>query len=58
MVMASAPGRIKDIVDVEIPRPRLPETPEFMALWHKLYGLLETKRFGEKEKNNSMPGMD
>lgn len=58
MVMSSAPGRIKDIVDVNIARPRLPETPEFMALWHTLYGLLETKRFGENGKNNTMPGKD
>ena len=58
LVMSSAPGHIKDIVDVNIPRPRLPETPEFMALWHTLYGLLETKRFGENGKRNSMPGMD
>lgn len=58
LVMSSAPGRIKDIVDVTIPRPRLPETPEFMTLWHTLYGLLETKRFGENGKSNKMPGMD
>lgn len=47
LVMSSRPGRVKRIVDNPIPRPRLPETPEFMALWHELYGLLEVKRFGE-----------
>ena len=56
MVMSNDPGKIKDIVDVKIKRPRLPETPEFMKLWHQLYGLLETKRFGEKGKNGIMPG--
>lgn len=58
MVMSTAPGKIKDIVDVDIKRPRLPETPEFMKLWHKLYGLLETKRFGENGKENMLPGKD
>ena len=59
MVMAGDPGRVKDIVPVDIPRPRLPETPEFMALWQKLYALLETKRFGENGiKEKSMPGKD
>lgn len=47
LVMSSRPGRIKEIVDISIPRPRMPETPEFMALWHELYGMLEVKRFGE-----------
>ncbi len=58
MVMSTAPGRINDIVEVKIGRPRLPETPEFMKLWHRLYGLLETKRFGENGANNMLPGMD
>ncbi|MDO9547033.1 MAG: ABC transporter ATP-binding protein [Pelolinea sp.] len=58
MVMSSHPGTIKEIVDVEIKRPRLPETPEFMKLWHKLYTLLETKRFGENGRNNVLPGKD
>jgi len=58
MVMSTAPGKIKDIVDVDIKRPRLPETPEFMRLWHRLYGLLETKRFGENGSGNMLPGKD
>ena len=58
MVMSNDPGKIKDIVKVDIKRPRLPETPEFMTLWHKLYGLLETKRFGENGKNNIVEGKD
>jgi NitT/TauT family transport system ATP-binding protein len=47
LVMSSRPGRIKEIVDISIPRPRMPETPEFMELWHELYAMLEVKRFGE-----------
>lgn len=59
MVMSSNPGTVKRIVDIKIPRPRLPETPEFMALWHTLYGLLETKRFGENGiQEKVLPGKD
>ena len=59
MVMSPAPGKIKDIIKVDIKRPRLPETPEFMKLWHQLYGLLETKRFGENgAEKNMLPGKD
>lgn len=58
MVMSTAPGKIKDIIDVTIDRPRLPETPEFMKLWHQLYSLLETKRFGENGSGNVLPGRD
>ncbi len=47
LVMSAQPGRIKAVVDNHLPRPRMPETPEFMDLWHKLYGMLEVKRFGE-----------
>ncbi|HEX2997262.1 MAG TPA: ABC transporter ATP-binding protein, partial [Anaerolineales bacterium] len=47
LVMSIAPGRIKKMVSVPLDRPRMPETPEFMNLWHELYGLLEVKRFGE-----------
>jgi NitT/TauT family transport system ATP-binding protein len=53
LVMSARPGRIKAVVENALPRPRMPETPEFMALWHKLYGMLEVKRFGE---NGQMPG--
>ena len=59
MVMSPNPGTVKEIVDIKISRPRLPETPEFMALWHKLYGLLETKRFGENGiQEKVLPGKD
>jgi NitT/TauT family transport system ATP-binding protein len=59
MVMSTNPGTVKAIIDVNIPRPRLPETPEFMALWHILYGLLETKRFGENNvQEKVLPGKD
>ena len=59
MVMSPYPGTIKEIVDIKISRPRLPETPEFMALWHTLYGLLETKRFGENGiQEKVLPGKD
>ncbi len=59
LVMSADPGRVKEIVPVDIPRPRLPETPEFMSLWQKLYALLETKRFGENGvQERSMPGKD
>lgn len=47
LVMSIHPGKVKKILDVPLPRPRLPETPEFMAIWHQLYALLEVKRFGE-----------
>lgn len=47
LVMSTRPGQVKEIVINDIPRPRLPETPEFMSMWHKLYGMLEIKRFGE-----------
>lgn len=50
MVLTSRPGRVKEIIDNPIPRPRMPETPEFMALWHKLYGLLDIRRFGESNR--------
>jgi len=58
MVMSTAPGQIKEIVAVDIERPRLPETPEFMKLWHRLYSLLETKRFGENDDKNMLPDSD
>ncbi len=47
LVMSTKPGRVKKIVPVNLPRPRMPETPEFMALWRELYALLEVHRFGE-----------
>ena len=59
LVMTDNPGKVKEIVPVDIPRPRIPETPEFMALWQRLYALLEIKRFGENGlKEKSMVGMD
>ncbi len=54
IVMGTRPGTIKKIVPVPLARPRLPETPEFMALWHELYGLLEVQRFGENSKLESL----
>lgn len=56
MVMATKPGRVMEIVPVGLDRPRLPETPEFMALWHHLYSLMDVKRFGEE--TTSMAGHD
>ncbi|KPL80753.1 ABC transporter ATP-binding protein [Levilinea saccharolytica] len=54
IVMGTRPGTIKKIVPVPLPRPRLPETPEFMALWHELYSQLEVHRFGENGKVESL----
>jgi len=54
LVLSAQPGRVKRTMDNPIPHPRMPETPEFMALWHELYGLLEVKRFGE----NNIPATE
>jgi NitT/TauT family transport system ATP-binding protein len=50
LVMSARPGRIKTVIENHLPRPRMPETPEFMELWHELYGMLEVKRFGESKR--------
>jgi NitT/TauT family transport system ATP-binding protein len=47
LVMSRQPGTIKALVGVDLPRPRMPETPDFMALWHQLYSLLDVPRFGD-----------
>jgi NitT/TauT family transport system ATP-binding protein len=44
-VLSKLPASIKLFIENEIPIPRLPETPEFMKLWHTLYGELDVKRF-------------
>ena len=41
IIMSARPGRIKDIVDINIPYPRTQETkmtPEFMALKNHIWG--------------------
>lgn len=45
LMMTARPGRVKEIVPVNLRRPRRPETPAFMRLWNWLYDLLEVKRF-------------
>ena len=45
LMMTARPGRVKEVVPVNLRRPRLPETPAFMQLWNWLYDLLEVKRF-------------
>jgi NitT/TauT family transport system ATP-binding protein len=45
MVMAAHPGRVRDVVAVDLPTPRrlaLRETPAFVALAARLRGLLES----------------
>ena len=42
-VFTAAPGRIKEVLSVNLPRPRSPEmrtAPEFQQLYQQLYGLL------------------
>jgi NitT/TauT family transport system ATP-binding protein len=42
-VFTAAPGRIKEVLSVNLTRPRLPEmrtAPEFQHLYQRLYGLL------------------
>ena len=44
--MESRPGRIGEVVDVDLPRPRnqltTREDPRFLALRHRLFNLLPT----------------
>jgi len=47
LVLSARPGRIKADLANALPRPRMPETPEFMDLWRELYAMLEVHRFGE-----------
>ena len=45
LMLTTRPGRIKALVENPLDKPRMPETPEFMALWHDLYEMLEVKRY-------------
>lgn len=45
MVLSLSPATIKYFQENPLPEPRMPETPEFMALWHKLYDKLDTRRY-------------
>ncbi|MND01797.1 hypothetical protein D3C83_209260 [compost metagenome] len=42
--MSARPGTIKAIIDIDLPRPRDPfllqTTPEFIALYHRIWELL------------------
>jgi NitT/TauT family transport system ATP-binding protein len=49
IVFAARPGRIKDIVPIDLPRPRrfaIKRMPEFVAYVDKIWGLLEEEVFG------------
>ncbi len=46
VVMTSRPGRIKEIVKVELPRPRSRTSPEVNRLRDRVLKLLEEERFG------------
>ncbi len=45
MVLSLSPARIKYYEENPLPEPRMPETPEFMDLWHTLYDQLDTRRY-------------
>jgi len=45
MVLSRIPATIKVFIDNTMPFPRMPETPEFMNLWKRLYDNLDVKRF-------------
>lgn len=45
MVMSQAPAKVKVFHENHLEIPRMPETPEFMELWHHLYNNLEARRF-------------
>jgi NitT/TauT family transport system ATP-binding protein len=39
-VMAPRPGRVRELVDIALPRPRDPTRPEVAQYIHKLRGLI------------------
>lgn len=58
-VMSPRPGRIIELVDIDLPRPRLPEmmrTPEFHALHDHLSGLLFGTTVGAAAAAAEAPG--
>jgi NitT/TauT family transport system ATP-binding protein len=54
MVMTARPGRIKEWVDVDLPRPRdvyqVRDNPQFMALFHRIWGALRDEVLRTKEE--------
>ncbi len=59
MVMAGDPGRVKDIVPVNIPRPRPPRNAGIHGTLAETLRFTRDKRFGENGiKEKSMPGKD
>ena len=48
VVFAARPGRIKEIVDIDLPRPRtfaMKRTPEFVSIVDRIWSLLEEEVF-------------
>lgn len=56
VVMTKNPGTVKEIIDIDIPRPResgsIKSSDEFTALKHRIWGLLKDSRDNEKRADD------